>query len=313
MPTNSGINIVELKKLINTNKRIADALNAQIKSVEVIASTDLDVNDISKGIQTNDVKITLDSEVVAVDATGQGDVPITLDGEAVVLTTGTAEIGNVKISDGTDQADVETMSDDDHDIDGLKALVVAGQLYGRIDADTVKPLRIDASTHSLQVVDNEHHEIHAGNHFTYTQVDADFDIADAVELLIVTPNTTKWAHMVIHVSAELDTNIKLYEGATHTVLAAQTVHNNNRNSATANTTTINTHNDDGADGTLIFEDQFGISTGGGAAGTFSGGVTRGDIEFVLKQNEKYLLVVTSGSDNSSLSIRLSWYEHTDKN
>lgn len=59
-----------------------------------------DVNDISAGTQTNDVAITmdgeavdvttsvdftvtLDSEVVAVDATGQGDVPITLDGEAV--------------------------------------------------------------------------------------------------------------------------------------------------------------------------------------------------------------------------------------
>lgn len=177
------------------------------------------------------------------------------------------------------------------------------------DAD----VRIDASTSSLQTVDYEHHELHAGNHYTYTQVDSDFDIADAVELLIVTPNTTTWAHMVIDVEAELDTNVKFYEGATHTVAAAQTAYNNNRNSANTNTTTINTHNDDGADGTLIFESQFGINTGGGANTVAGGGANRGSQEWVLDQNNKYLLVVTSGSDNSSMTIRLSWYEHADHN
>ncbi len=174
-------------------------------------------------------------------------------------------------------------------------------------------VRIDPSTSSLQVVDYEHHELHAGSHFTYSQIDADFDIADAVELLIVTPDTTKWAHMVVDVEAALDTNVKLYEGSTHTVDAAQTARNNNRNSETSNTTTINTHNNDGADGTLIFESQFGISTGGGANKLTGGGAVRGAQEWILKQDESYLLVVTSGSDNSSLSIKLSWYEHTDHN
>ena len=35
------------------------------------------------------------TNTVTVDATGEGDVPVTLDGEAVVLGTGTAQIGNV--------------------------------------------------------------------------------------------------------------------------------------------------------------------------------------------------------------------------
>ena len=174
-------------------------------------------------------------------------------------------------------------------------------------------VRIDPSTSSLQVVDYEHHEVHSGSHFTYSQVDADWDIADVVELLIVAPDTTKWAHLVIDVEAALDTNVKLYEGSTHTVLAAQTAYNNNRNSGTANTTTINKHNNDGADGTLIFESQFGISVGGGATKITGGGATRGAQEIILKQDESYLLVITSGSDDSSLSIKLSWYEHTDHN
>jgi hypothetical protein len=221
---------------------------------------------------------------------------------------------NMKIEDGdgTDLADVVTAADDDTDIDGLKGVVINGISYYRIDADTIKPARMDASTHSIQTIDYAQHEVHGGNHFTYSQVDADFDIADAVELLIVTPNTTKWAHMIFEVNAALDTNIVLTEGATHTVLAAQNVYNNNRNSATANTTTINTHNDDGANGTTIFTSQIGISTGVGISSITGGGAARSETEWVLDQNNKYLLIVTSGSDNSVLSIKISWYEHIDK-
>jgi len=174
---------------------------------------------------------------------------------------------------------------------------------------------MDASTNSLQTVSYEHHEVHSGSHFTYFYTDADFDIADAVELLIVTPNTDKWAHMIFDVEAALDTTVQLYENtvaAGHTVNAVLLAYNNNRNSATAHTTTINTHNNDGADGTLIFESVFGISTGGGVNKVTGGGGTRGEQEWVLQQNYKYTLKVTSGTDDSSMSMKLSWYEHTDK-
>ncbi len=181
--------------------------------------------------------------------------------------------------------------------------------FSDTEADYV---RMDASTHALECIDYEHHEVHGGSHFTYSQVDADFDIADAVELLIVVPDTAKWPHMIIDVEAALDTNVKLYEAATHTVLAAQTAFNNNRNSDATNTTTINTHNNDGADGNLIFESQFGVSTGTGVNKITGGGGSRGSQEWILKQATKYLLVVTSGSDDSVLSIKLSFYEHTDK-
>lgn len=295
MADTRGFGIANIKKLLFSQKRIAEAVQKgiRLKDVDVVTSVDQDINDISKGTQTNDVKITLDSE-------------------EVVIGTGTNEIGNVKVSDGTDQVDVETLSDESHDIDGLKALLAAAALYARMDDDTVKPVLLDAVSHGLVITDFSHHETHEGDHYSFHYVDDDFDVADAIEFLIVTPNTTKWAHMVVSVQAELDTNVKLYEGATHTVAAAQTVYNRNRNSSNTNTTTVNTHNNDGADGTLIYENQFGLSVGGGAVGS-SGGESRGDMEWILKQNEKYLLVVTSGTDNSSLSIRLSWYEHTSKN
>jgi len=219
----------------------------------------------------------------------------------------------MKLWDGTNTAKVETLSAESHDLDGLNALAVAANIYGRMDDDTVKPISLDGVSHGVVTIDFSHHELHDGDHFTYTFIDADFDIADAKELLIVTPDTTKWAHMTFYIICGLDTNVKLYEGATHTVNAAQTAYNNNRNSSTVNTTTINTHNNDGADGTLIYETQFGLSIGVGAGSINTGGESRGDSEWILKQNTKYLLVVTSGTDNSSLAIRLAWYEHTSKN
>ncbi len=182
--------------------------------------------------------------------------------------------------------------------------------HSTTEADNV---RMDAASGSLLVIGQAENLAHEGTHFTYSQVDADFDIADAVELLIVTPNSTKWAHMVFLVTAALDTTVGLYEDATHTILAAQTAYNNNRNSATANTTTINTHNNDGADGTLIWSEVFGISSGGGPGAIVGGGASRGDSEWILKQNAKYLLKVTSGTDNSSMTLECLWYEHADIN
>lgn len=48
--------------------------------------------------------------IVAVDATGQGDVPITLGGEAVVLGAGTAAFGKLAANSGVDIGDVDITS-----------------------------------------------------------------------------------------------------------------------------------------------------------------------------------------------------------
>ena len=174
-------------------------------------------------------------------------------------------------------------------------------------------VRIDASTNTLQTIDYSHHEIHAGSHFTYTEYDGDLDNLAVIEILITTPDTTKWAHMIAAITGALSTTVEFYETCTHTAGAAKTAYNNNRNSATANTTTLAVSNDDNADGTPIYSVQFGISTGGGASGVSGGGSLRADGEYMLKQNTKYLLRVTSNADNNVVSVMLGWYEHTDKN
>jgi len=42
-------------------------------------------------------------------------------------------------------------------------------LYGKTGDDTVQPAVLDAYTHALTMMDYPHHEVHAGNHFFYTE------------------------------------------------------------------------------------------------------------------------------------------------
>lgn len=174
-------------------------------------------------------------------------------------------------------------------------------------------VRIDASTNALESIDYAHHEIHSGSHFEYTEYDAALDATNTIDVLITVPNTTKWPHMIFSVDGALQTLVQVFETCTHTAGAAKTPYNNNRNSATANTTLLNVSNDDAADGTAILQTMFGISTGVGNNSIVSGGGARGDNEMILKQNTKYLFRVTSFTDDNVVSLKLVWYEHTDKN
>ncbi len=185
-------------------------------------------------------------------------------------------------------------------------------LTATYDGTNFDHVRIDPSTNSLQVVDYEHHEVHAGSHFSYSEYDGDLDAAAVLEILITTPNTTEWAHMVVSVDGQLETLVEFFEGSTHTAGAAKTAYNSNRNSATTNTTTLAVSNDDGSDGTAIFSTLFGIETGGGSNKVAAGGGTRGSKEWVLDQNNKYLLRVTSNSANNVVGVALVWYQHTAK-
>ena len=173
-------------------------------------------------------------------------------------------------------------------------------------------LRQDNNTWALVEIDFEHHKLHEDSHFTYSQYDMDFDIADTIEILIVTPNTTKWVHMIFDVEAALNTVIGVYEntvGAGHTASSTLVDYNNNRNSTDTSMVILGISNDDAADGTNIFPTGFGIASGTGVNKIAGGGESRGAQEWVLKQNSKYLLRVHSLTDNSSVAIKLVWYEH----
>jgi len=175
----------------------------------------------------------------------------------------------------------------------------------RSSDSTSQPLRLDKATNSLQVVDYEHHEIHSGSSFT-ASYKADIGNGANLDLLIVTPDTTKWTHLTYDIDVEAETDIMFYEAPTATAGDAVVAYNRDRNSATTATTTVTSTPTSITPGTTIIRSYHlgsGRDTGGGERGTH---------EFVLKQNTKYLFRLTNATTNNNyMAVKLDWYEHTN--
>ena len=171
------------------------------------------------------------------------------------------------------------------------------------DAKSGKLAELDRVEQAQTIIDLSHRMIHEGKHYTFSYVDTDFDIADAIEVLIVVGS--KPAHISAEVIAGKDTLLQAYEGATHAPAVEYTAYNNNRVLNTPPTTRLYTHNDGGADGTLIWTSAFGLSAN---PTNFAGGIARADDEWILRPNTNYLFKVSTGTDNSFLTVHLFWYE-----
>jgi hypothetical protein len=179
----------------------------------------------------------------------------------------------------------------------------------RSSDSTAQPIRLDKATNTLQVLDYEHHEIHAGSHFVYYDYDADVDTGAPKYYRITTPDTTKWAHMQFVLYSEGAGTWRLYENPTvNAPGTTATVFNNDRNSATTATLVVAYDATSTADGTLIKI----WSTGSGTTNpTRVGSESRSSVELVLKQNEDYFLKFTPDADNAKAKVSMHWYEHVN--
>lgn len=176
-----------------------------------------------------------------------------------------------------------------------------------------RPIGINESTRAMIAIDYKHHEQHEGKDYQFWAYDSDLDSGATMGYIITTPNTTAWAHMTWEITGALTTLVQVYEDTTHSPVSGQNIYNKNRNSSNTSGVTIATAATDGSDGTGPIDGaSFGISTGEGVRQISGGGDGQGGHEFILKQNSKYYLVVTSGADNNNVTLKVNWYEHTDK-
>lgn len=167
---------------------------------------------------------------------------------------------------------------------------------------------IDQSTNAINVIEYEHHEIHAGD---YYRAGFQKDVANGGTsiLAITTPNTTKWLHFRPAVDLELEAAIMFYENPTSvTDGAAITPRNANRNSANTSGATVVSDPTVNLTGAVVLGN---LVLGSGKS---SGGNAESGFEWVLKQNTAYVMVVTNQAVGASneVNIRFQWYEHTDK-
>jgi hypothetical protein len=185
---------------------------------------------------------------------------------------------------------------------------IEGRLFG-FNGTSWRRVRIDTSTRSLQAIDYAHHEVHSGSSFVVSDVQA-VDTT-TMQWMVTTPNTTKWAHMIFAFDCTGEVQIVITEGADRNGTNALVEINNNRNSATTATTVMHRAVSGGTtDGAVtIFSHRSG-STGVGSK-TVSAGGGRAENEFVLKQNTKYIVTITTYAA-VYVSAIFDFYEHTDK-
>ena len=171
----------------------------------------------------------------------------------------------------------------------------------------------DDATDEVVTIEYEHHEIHEGDSYEYTEI-KDQTQDHVYDIQITTPNTTKWAHLTFEFYVEAETDWYFYENVTiATPGTAVTPLNHDRNSTNSaglvvkvitNTTTANANSDT----TVAAATTLMHGTSG--AGKKVGGEGASRHEWILKQNEDYCIrwiATTAGRVN----WHLDWYEHTN--
>jgi hypothetical protein len=268
---------------------------------------DVDVVANSIGLATSANQLPDGHNVTIDNAAGGSAVNVQDGGNSLTVDAPTGTPVNVQVGDGTNQADILQNADDDSTPEDQYGLVTSSVLYGRVSSSDIRPLRADSATNSLQTIDYAHHEIHGGSHF-YVADYTDLGSGSTYNIVIATPNTTKWAHLVFEFNHELETTIVITEGiSTDADGTAITEVNNDRNSATTATTVFTHTPTNPTGGTVIWQQRLG-------SGRKEGGGSRNDNEIILKQNTKYLVAFTnnSGSASSLTNWWFEWYEHTNK-
>lgn len=165
---------------------------------------------------------------------------------------------------------------------------------------------LDTTTGAVNTIDYTHHEIHGGNAYTITGLNSDIDVGQFLDLTVITPNTTKWVHVVFTTSGQLTYHAFVYEASvTNVAGSVKTAYNRNRNSSNVSGGTFREGDTFTTTGTLLWQMHFG------AAGK-SGGIFGLRDEFILKQNTQYLFRLESEIINNRVSASLDWYEHANR-
>lgn len=200
----------------------------------------------------------------------------------------------------------------------------AADSYARVAgliSDTVeRQVMVDGSTHALEAIEHEHHEVHGGNMFSVFLYDADLDSGDKMSISFKTPDTEKYFHFVAVAQNTSASLFELLEGPTITVDSGVQVAPLNRNRTkktqktsgawSIETTPVQNKVSENAtitgDGTVLDGALVGVGKDKGT------GQSRALAEWVLYPNTVYSIRLTGLVDNGKAGLQAIWYEHIDK-
>ena len=164
---------------------------------------------------------------------------------------------------------------------------------------------MDDSTHAITTISVPHHKVHEGEMYSVSQ-NGDLSNGASQDTLIITPDSTIWAHLTISIETEAEASYIFYESANITDPGASiTPVNRNRNSTNTSVLFISYNATVADPGTPLHREHWGTSKS-------RGGEERSEQEWVLKQNASYILRVTNETTSENyISTVLIWYEHED--
>ena len=186
---------------------------------------------------------------------------------------------------------------------------------------------VDGITNALKVIDHQHHEIHSGDSFTayYSRVTANGNGLRS-GIYIKTPAAPKYIHMVVSFSCSTAASYSICEAptiASNVGSHGNTIYNRLRDStnpsgvfdnatvpAVGKYTTL-TEAQIAADGTfnagtVIRSEPLVAGSGPKPAG----GNSRGEQEYILKANTKYIFLLTNTTEDANIHhILIDWYSH----
>lgn len=190
-------------------------------------------------------------------------------------------------------------------------------IWGNISDTVPRAIRIDPSTHSLQIIDYAHHEIHAGSSYT-AEHNAAGGSGTKATISFTTPAGTKYLHVVIETRTNVAGVYTLGEGATVTAASGTNyLARNKRRVPTMGVSTVlpggsapNTAGNVTVGGTVT---DFGtvletVQIGAGKLG----GSARGVDEWILAPSTVYAIEMESQAATSEVRVSIHWYEHEDK-
>lgn len=285
-------------------------------TVSVSGST-LDVtNTVDTSGSSVDVTNTVDISGSTVDVTNVVDISgSTVDVTNIVDISGSSvDVTNIVDISGSsvDVTNIVDISGSSVDVTNVVDISNSTNIGAKLVNDSGNSVGIDLSTRTLQTIEYAHHEVHSGSHYAVCVSTNDLDDAAIMGLLIITADDSKWSHMVVNAYGALHTTFSIYEDVTNAATTQVAAYNSNRNSTNTPITQFWHSANNVTNGTLIFDTQFGIDAGGGAASKSGSGESRGDSEWVLKQDTRYLLRAASLTENNVANICVSFYEHIDK-
>ena len=203
-------------------------------------------------------------------------------------------------------------------------------MLGKTGDTSFQVPRLDVITHTLQVIDYAHHEIHGGSSFTahYSLTTAATD-AHRTGLFIKTPATGKLCHLIVSFGASAAATFKICEAPTIAANIgshAAVIYNRYRDSSTSSGCLDNATTPAAGKFTTLTEAQIAgdvtwaegtvirsATMQAGVGPKPAGGESRDAQEYILKANTKYVFLITNvGANANTHNILVDWYEHANK-